>query len=321
MRQNYAFDGRAIQRSTVERIQADLGEYPQKINPAWETFLNYYNFSLDNFENISVGRVVREDYPYGVMILGLEQTDAKGAVFLVHGYLDHSSLNAIFMTYLYDQGWNVYGVDMPGHGFSSGKRARIEDFNEYGQMLDLAISQISADQQTPILLMGHSTGGSAVMNFLLTQDYNKVSGACLFAPLVQPKSWVLANVGMFLLDWAVEEVPGGGTSHSSNPAFLEFSKQQDPLLIDKVDLAWVRATRDWIEDFKVFTPGPDIPLIVIQGTEDHVVYAEYNLPEIKRVFPQAEILWVPDGYHSLLNEPREIRQLVFSYVSDFLYRF
>jgi alpha-beta hydrolase superfamily lysophospholipase len=320
-RQNYAFQDRSIQRSTVETIENTLQYYPQDIDQNWEDYLRYYNFDPMQFEQIHVGKISQEGYPYEVAVLALEQGDAHGSVFLVHGYLDHTSLNADFMTHLYEAGWNVYGIDMPGHGFSSGVRARIENFDQYGRMMNLVLTRVNPDFQKPLLMMGHSTGGSAIMNYLMTAPNNEADGVCLFAPLVQPQSWTLANVGLFLLDWAVEEVPSAGDFHTSNRDYLEFSKRQDPQLITKVDLSWVRATGEWIEEFKTYESGPEIPIKVIQGTKDYVVYADYNIPEIERVFPVVEVYYIPEGHHSLLNEPTEIRRQVYDAVDVFLQRF
>ena len=50
----------------------------------------------------------------------------RGTVFLVHGYFDHAGLYGHLIKHCLQQGLAVIIFDLPGHGLSSGEKARIE---------------------------------------------------------------------------------------------------------------------------------------------------------------------------------------------------
>ena len=86
------------------------------------------------------------------------QGEARGSVVFVGGLSNHALGSADFEWKLSQRGWNVVGVDIRGHGRSSGTRG---DFTIAGVIDDLADAGAYAKERfgVPVAVMGSSLGG------------------------------------------------------------------------------------------------------------------------------------------------------------------
>ena len=114
---------------------------------------------------------------------------ARATVLIVHGYYDHLGLYRHVIRFFLEQGYAVLGFDLPGHGLSSGARAVIHDFDEYGHAIHDAIHTASPHLPPLTLGFGQSTGCSAWMNYLMADFPSPVERLVLFSPLLRPDRW------------------------------------------------------------------------------------------------------------------------------------
>lgn len=122
------------------------------------------------------------------------------AIFLVHGYGEHSGRYEHFPFYLNNEVDLIFAWDLPGHGQSTGPRGHANHFND---LTSAAVHMLQYAQiKSPDLnwnFVGHSMGGLIVLHALMTHSDLPISKASVSAPyidLAQPVSPLKQAVGL-----------------------------------------------------------------------------------------------------------------------------
>ncbi|MBB3184463.1 alpha-beta hydrolase superfamily lysophospholipase [Halomonas fontilapidosi] len=243
-----------------------------------------------------------------------------GTAFVVHGYFDHLGLYRHLLECLLARGWRVVLWDLPGHGLSSGRRASIDDFNDYGSCLH-QLQQHLEDEglaPRPWLGVGQSTGAAILATDALTRGEDGAwSGLALLAPLVRPWGWNQSSWLHRLVEPFVESIPRKFRANSTDADFANFLREGDPLQADRLAMDWVGAMRRWMPQLLALPPSP-IPTLILQGEQDLTVDWEWNLEVLARKFPDAEIHRHPEARHHLVNEAEPIRRELFTVLNRFI---
>ena len=244
------------------------------------------------------------------------------AVLVIHGYFDHTATNRYAIEELLVRGYRVVAFDMPGHGLSTGERGSIEDFGDYGRAVHATIEAIRGEHipglepDTRLAAMTHSTGGSAVIEYLETGG-DAFERLVFVAPLVRIVAFPVARVGVELTPDVVDHVPRLISGGSSNEAFIEFASQYDPLAIDETSLKWADAYFDWEESRRTIEER-ELPLLLVQAGRDTVVDSDYNTEYLKRFFPNTELVTLEEARHNVFNEPVHLRPGLYTRIDRFL---
>ena len=192
---------------------------------------------------------------------------------------------------------NVVAIDRPGWGRSildseGNKVLRFAEQSERLEPLLKAVKQLAPEQ--PLVLVGHSLGAS--LSPQLALDYpDLVDGMVLVAGALAPDlgrpRWYNLAASMGVVSWAL----GQGMRKANR----EIMPLHD-------DLAALEAR--W-QDL-------DIPVMVVQGMEDGLVYPE-NADYAERAFADLPLRMVrlPDVGHLI---PWQHRELLTEYLRDFL---
>jgi lysophospholipase len=243
---------------------------------------------------------------------------ARATVLIVHGYYDHLGLYRHVIRFFLEQGYAVLGFDLPGHGLSSGARAVIHDFDEYGHAIHDAIHTASPHLPPLTLGFGQSTGCSAWMNYLMADFPSPVERLVLFSPLLRPDRWQQQGrwVYKLLYRW-IRSLPRAFQTNSADQEFLAFCRKQDPLQPRLLTVAWVGAMKNWLERFPT-QPEIQLPTLIVQGQQDNTVDWRYNIPHILQKIPQAQLNYIAEARHHLANESPAIRAHLWQIVSDYL---
>ena len=285
--------------------------------PGHGSFKSYFDFYELNIPNIKhyFGSFRSNGYIIAAQVFMPE--NHKAAVFLLHGYLDHTGILKDTIHFLVKEGFAVAAYDMPGHGLSSGERVSIDDFKVYSDILNDFVSLYQTQFPGPLHIIAHSTGCAATIDFILTTDNMPFDKIILIAPLIRSYAWYLSKTGMFLCRPFFDSVPRKFGNNSSNTEFLQFVKEKDPLQYRKVPFQWVESLFEWNKTFQDY--GVSLKnLLVIQGNLDKTVSWKYNLKKIKEQFPKAEIKIIKNGRHHLLNESSELQKRIFNQISAYL---
>lgn len=245
----------------------------------------------------------------------------RATLLLLHGYYDHSGLYRHVIEWALEAGFAVLAVDLPGHGLSSGPRASISDFAEYQAVLRAALQQADAlGLPAPWHLCGQSTGGAILIDYLLNdKPLAEVGETILLAPLVRPRRWNWSQLSYRLLRRFVQEIPRRFSENSSDPEFLDFLRNRDPLQPKVVPTVWVGALSQWVPRIERAPRSTRSPLI-IQGEADMTVDWRHNLAVLESKFSAPRILRLPEARHHLANEVAPLRQRYFDYLGEQLDR-
>ena len=244
----------------------------------------------------------------------------RGTAFVVHGYFDHLGLYRHLLERLLSEGWRVVLWDLPGHGLSSGERATIDDFGDYGECL--AALQTQLDQQglipKPWVGIGQSTGAAILATDALRHGESSAwQGLALLAPLVRPLGWPQSSWLHLLASPFITTLPRKYRPNSSDSEFTAFLREADPLQPDYLTLTWVSAMRRWMPQL-IALPESQLPVLILQGEQDLTVDWAWNLEVMTDKFPRALVHRHPEARHHLVNEAEPIRQVLFDELSRFL---
>src|SRR5437762_11342535 len=91
----------------------------------------------------------------------------SGTVAILHGYGEHIGRYDEVAGVLVAAGWSVRGLDLRGHGRSSGRRGHITHFGQYLDDAGALVGRARAGSDGPVYLLGHSLGGLIATSFVL----------------------------------------------------------------------------------------------------------------------------------------------------------
>ncbi len=244
---------------------------------------------------------------------------SRGTVLIVHGYLTHSGCLSDLTRFLLDRDYAVLLFDLPGHGLSSGAPGEVPSFAVYGDAVAAVVEELGDRLPGPIHAVGHSTGCAALLDYLLRPDRDPFRTVVLLAPLVRSRGWGVSRLGESLLSPFTRSVPRVFRTSSSDPSYLLFLRNEDPLQLRTVPLSWFTALDRWNRNLP---DGPALrrpgSTVAVQGTRDGVVAFEYNLPRLEEIVPDLEIRMIEDARHDLANEGEPLRAEVYRIILESL---
>jgi lysophospholipase len=289
---------------------------PRVFSSDEQAYLKFYGLDLaGEFAGVShaLGKIASDEEQLAVHVW--QRAGAESTLLLVHGYFDHVGLFRHLVRFGLERGSNVVAFDLPGHGLSSGEVATIASFDHYRHAIaDVleAVESVPGERQ----VIAQSTGAAAMMDYLTTEPWPQLDKVVLLAPLVRPRNWLRVRAGYWLLHRFRDRLPRKFVENSSDRQFLRFVRA-DPLQPQTLSVVWVGALQRWVKEF-LQRPGRSLPLLVIQGDVDGTVDWKYNLRQIRRLFPNAEIHTIAGAGHHLVNESASIRSNYLALVDAYL---
>ena len=247
------------------------------------------------------------------------RSKARGSVFLLHGYYDHTGLFAHIIRFFLQQGYNVLAYDLPGHGLSSGESATIADFDHYRLVLEDVLSSCQSLLPTPWLSYGQSTGCAIITDLLnhragqtMPMPFEQV---ILSAPLVRPWLWRWGRIQLYLLRPFLRQIRRNFTDNSRDKEFLKRARN-DPLAPMVLPTQWVSAMDRWVRKIESSTWQIPLSPLILQGTEDTTVDGVYNIGVLERLYRDPQTLWLPGARHHLPNELEETRVFYMDWLAE-----
>lgn len=247
----------------------------------------------------------------------------RGTLVVLHGYFDHVGIFSHVIAYGLANGLAVLAFDLPGHGLSSGERVAIESFDHYGDVLNAILNRAQDFFPQPLYALGQSTGAAILLNYLWRYAYVKPEAKqfyriALCAPLVLPRAWFFGRIHYALAHKFVRYINRGLSRNSHDKHFIDFVDNRDCLQSKKLSVVWVGAMKAWDQQFRRFTPIT-APLLIVQGTGDLTVAWRYNMTLMQQKLPNADIHYIAEAGHQLVNESSEYRTPVFTKISQYFF--
>lgn len=248
---------------------------------------------------------------------------AKGTLWVLHGYLEHSGLYRHIIPVLLAANFCVIIYDLPAHGLSSGTRASINTFSEYQAVLQHLIDYFRPHLPAPWLGIGQSTGGAILMDYVLSQCAQQQAPIferlLLLAPLVYPAKmqWLQMKFAFWWFKSVRTGLPRVFRHNTSNADFVRFMRDEDPLQARWIPVSWLLALKEWVEYIHRL-PACDLPVWIVQGGKDKTVNGVYNVDFIGTKFSVQHTLWLAEASHQLANEREDLREPIIDCLQDFL---
>ncbi len=251
--------------------------------PAINDYDKYYKSFLNGVEN-------GEYYPIWFNSLGIKnhgviylpEKKLHGTVLMVHGYAGNSLGFRYIASKLLQEGYSIATLSLPGHEISDGERGDIEDFREYGELVNDYIKFLRVKGFNVEYAIGHSTGCSSLIiyNELYGWNFKKV---VFIAPLIQSVYWLPSKVVRFL----------------SKP-FINYynTKWRDTMALYIFPIHWFDELIEWNDDLR-FYKKQDEKILLFQGEQDDVVNWKYNIPKIRSIYPDLEVVKYKEGNHTM----------------------
>lgn len=312
-------------RADADDLREQLPSFDLTAEPfAGDLFSKYRSYyGLDVFSEVSHRIGCFESAGFRLVAQHFKLSDEKctGTVVLMHGYYDHAGLFSKLIKHCLDNQLSVLIFDLPGHGLSSGQPASIDTFQHYSSAL-LALCKLPTVSQLPRpwYAIGQSTGSATIIDSILHNELVDEVGFnqhILLCPLLYPAQWGILKFLYYLVRPFLKSIPRGFADNSHDDDFLEFIKNGDPLQCRRLPTAWVTAMLDYCGRFQA-AKSHDVPLHIIQGTDDGTVDWRKNVPLFEMKFPNTKTHMIKNARHHMVNESSAYRKEIFEMISDII---
>lgn len=297
-------------------------ETRQPIGASAQCYRQFYGIDFENrFNDLKVYMGKTHVAGFDIVVHSYIPKAAKGTVFVVHGYYDHVGIyNHLIKTLLRNR-YAVMAFDLPGHGLSSGSRAAISSFRQYGPVFKRVLQLAKDHAPQPWHVVAQSTGGAIVSEYLLQfaglEERIPFDGVVFYAPLIRPVHWFLNKRLHTVVSPFRNFVARKFSENSNDPDFAEFIRDKDPLQPRYLSSKWVGALKQWIPYIERHVPI-DFPLYIMQGKSDQTVDWQHNIPLFQRIFKGTEVTFMPNVRHHVVNELELYRRDVFARTIKYL---
>lgn len=225
---------------------------------------------------------------------------ARGTIFLVHGYYNHSGTWSTHIQRWVAQNFAVVAFDLPGHGLSDGRWMDIDSVAEYSRTLQSVEDSMECRVPLPWALVGHSLGGSVVLDRATRPAY-PYAQSILLAPLIHYAGWTKIGIAHPFAGLVTDHFARSRKIGSSADSLFLRRLLEDPLEGWQTGLSWLRAIRSWndrIDTAKWATSR----WALLQGGIDATVDVSYQNQWFSSHFPGLQTLRYPAARHHLHNE-------------------
>ena len=232
----------------------------------------------------------------------------NGVVLICHGLGEHSGRYRTVIDTLLPDGWAVYGLDLRGHGRSSGRRAHLDRYAHWLADVD-AMRGLAAGRHPdlPVFLLGHSMGGQIALAYALQQQ-GELAGLVLSAPALAstavPRAAVPALRGLARLAPRLRPAGIDPTKISKDPAVVA-DYRADPLVHHgNPTLALSAALFTQFEVLPRRARELRLPVLLQHGLLDELTDpAGSRRLAAELGSPDRTVHWYPGLWHEIYHEP------------------
>lgn len=242
------------------------------------------------------------------------RTPATGTLVLVHGFAVHCGLYREPAAMLASRGLSVTMFDCRGHGQSSGRRGHVGRFHDYGADLQAVIGVARSWSSGPLILMGHSHGGTIALDSVLR-------GVVTPERLVLAAPWLALKMGVPWYKRAAAPLlsrlapgftlPNGirAADCSQNPATVA-TLATDPLIHHVASARWFSEVLAAQARIAATASTLRVPTLLLAAGQDKIVSTDAALAFAEQAGGLVTVRRYEALYHDLFLELDRDRVLV-----------
>jgi acylglycerol lipase len=255
-------------------------------------------------------------------------------VFLCHGYGEHIGRYEHVALAMNKLGLSVYGLDHQGCGQSDGARAYVESFqhfvDDYLRFVRARLEQgplchaVPGFAQLPRFLLGHSMGG-AIATLVAQQDPSLWAGVVLSAPAILPNPKTTPAI-LIKATSVLKRLAPKLSLERSVPSRVSSSPQVvERYRLDPLNSKWWfcagvgHELLGAMSAIRAALPTVEWPFLLLQGTEDQLVYPDGAILFHKQAASADKTLQlIPGAQHEVMNEPNseEVINMVTAWIQE-----
>ena len=200
----------------------------------------------------------------------------EAVVAFVHGHGDHCRRYDEWFTSMNTRNISVVALDYRGHGRSDGKRGSIRKFDDL--LMDITLLHqkvIALYHGIPVVLYGHSLGGTIVLSYLLKSPYLPAL-AIVTSPWLQlnhpPGKFLMYVIKVANLILPYTTFPTG--LHSKDFSDVEgFSKKRDKdqFIHNRISPRLLMEVQKEVSYISSHFSAIRTPLLLLQGRDDKIM--------------------------------------------------
>jgi acylglycerol lipase len=240
---------------------------------------------------------------------------AMGVLLFCHGAYEHSGRYQNVVDALAPDGWAVYGLDLRGHGRSTGERVHVERFSDWVDDFDrFSCEVVPRHQDLPVFALGHCLGAQIALAYAL--DHQEVlRGLVLSAPFlataavpgfVRPAGRVISQL-LPRKRWTLVRLD----EIISKDTEVVKRYRNDPLVYKgNGTLVMMRIVEQQFNILMERSRYLRIPVLIQHGAEDALADPDGSR-RLERAVGSPDRTFIPyDGlWHEIYNEPERQRPL------------
>jgi len=243
----------------------------------------------------------------------LPDTKPKAVLLIVPGLAEHSGRYTNLVNYFVPRAYEVCSLDTQGHGKSEGVRCYVDNFSDYLDDLKIffdIVHQRHSDRK--IFMVGHSMGSTIALAYAV-QHQRDLAGLIISGVALKPGSSIspilkkvvrlisllFPKMGVTVLD---------ATAISQDKAVVD-AYVNDPLVYrGKVTARLGAELLRTIDKLPSLIPEINLPIIIMQGTEDRLCNPEGSPMLHDLVGSRDKTLKLYEGFHhEIFNEPGHLQ--------------
>ena len=229
----------------------------------------------------------------------------KASVVIVHGLGEHLGRYGNVTDTLRE--YNLFLLDLRGHGKSGGKRGHLMHFDEYLDDVDTLRNEVKGLIRGKTFILGHSMGGLIVLRYAIYRP-DGISGVVASGPLLGvnvkvPK--IKDVIGRLVSNLA----PGLSMSNEIDTGKLSHDKavvdayNNDPLVHAKVSARWYVEMVKAMEDTNKNAGRLSMPCLILHGSADALTNPRSSREFFEKAGSQDKTYKLYEGYyHEVYNE-------------------
>ena len=311
-----------------ESPREQLIAFGRKINP----FLDRMRENVKT--RTEIGEFIASDgcplfYRYWISTENPSEKPPEKIIICIHGLHSHGEKFVLLADYVAKKPWQVFAVDLRGHGLSyneTHKRGDIEDFSLWiHDGLEFIAHLQKKFPNIPVYLVAESMGAALAVLFA-HRTLQNIQALVLLSPALKP--FALTEIGLIQKSFTYGLLRGAdnlnikdkaqGRFSTNSDAYIQYQKH-DKLRLERVTPRYYYQVIKMIHQLKPLDYALFSPSCLFYGEQDHLIDLQGMREYIKRLeFTDKCLYYVPGGYHELLTDENGRKYRIFRKIRQWI---